>query len=81
MKTFEEVAESFKQSMIKENNDNAHKGNILDWYNIDEMLSELEWHKAKLLFALKDKDSARIKEHLADCGNFLVAIGNACEVY
>lgn len=78
---FKDVAEAFKQQMIKENNDNTHKGDILDWKNVDEMLSELEWHKAKLLFAMKNNKPEEVKEHLADCGNFLLAIGNAWNLY
>lgn len=78
---FKDVAEAFKQQMIKENKDNAHKGNILDWDNVEEMLSELEWHKAKLLFAMKENNPDTVKEYLADCANFLLAIGNAWKLY
>lgn len=78
---FQHIAEAFKQQMIKENTDNAHKGDILDWDNVDEMLSELEWHKAKLLIAMRDKNPDTVKEHLADCANYLLAIGNAWKLY
>lgn len=79
--TFEEVVEKFKQQMIKENHDNAHKGDILSWNNVEEMLVELEYHKAKLYIALKRNNPDLVKEYLADCSNILLAIGNAWKLY
>jgi hypothetical protein len=81
VKTFEEVAEAFKQQMIKENKDNAEKGDILTFTNVDQALLELEYHKSKLYFALKAQKPERVKEYLADCANFLLTIGNAWELY
>lgn len=78
---FEDVAEAFMKQMLKENKDNIVKGNILEWDNVDEMLIDLEYHKAKLYFALKSKNPEGVKEYLADCANILLAIGNSWELY
>lgn len=78
---FKDVAEAFKQQMLKENKDNSDKGNILEWNNVDEMLVDLEYHKAKLYFAMKSNSVEGVKEYLADCANILLAIGNAWKLY
>lgn len=71
----------FTELMQKELEDNSHKGPWEEWTNITEMISELEWHKAKLLFALKENDKEKCKEYIADCANILFFIGNAVKLY
>jgi hypothetical protein len=63
--------------MQKELDTNAHKG---DWHEfLDEIkiLHEVEWHKAKLLFAMRDNNLEKMKEHSADCANFFMMLLNA----
>jgi hypothetical protein len=71
----------FANSMQNELDANSHKGNWEDWKNIEEMIAELEWHKAKLLFALKENDKEKCKEYIADCANILFFIGNVGGLY
>ncbi len=71
---------SFAALMQEELNNNAHKGNWEEFKNIEKILTELEWHKVKLLFALKEGDNNKIKEYLADCANNLLFIANALNI-
>lgn len=71
----------FAEQMQTELYANSHKGNWEEWSNIEEMIAELEWHKAKLLFALKENDKEKCKEYIADCANILLFIGNAGGLY
>ncbi len=76
----EEKIKSFALLMQEELKDNKHKGSWEDFKNIDKILLELEWHKAKLLFSLKEKDLEKTKEYLADCSNNLMFIANALNI-
>lgn len=71
----------FARDMQAELRQNAHKGNWEGWGTPESMLLELEYHKAKLLIALRDKKPDLIREYLADCGNFLLFIGNHHGLY
>jgi transcriptional regulator with XRE-family HTH domain len=71
----------FAENMKIELNANKHKGDWKEWNNIEEMISELEWHKAKLLFALRENNKNSVREYLADCGNILMFIGNAGHIF
>lgn len=72
---------NFAKEMQIELDNNAHKGNIEDWTDIKEILIELEYHKGKLLIALKENNQDKVKEYIADCGNILMAIGNKFDFY
>lgn len=71
----------FAADMTRELKANEHKGNWEEWGTVEEMICELEYHKAKLLIALREGDKSRVREHLADCGNILMFIGNAGGLY
>lgn len=72
----------FAERMQKELNANAHKGDWNTWRNIMEILNDLEYHKAKLMIALKKDDShEEVKELIADCANILMFLGNAGNLY
>lgn len=62
-----------------------HGNGWRNWRDVDAMLNELEYHKAKLIIALNPKkgkaDYALVKELIADCANFLLFIGNAGNLY
>lgn len=77
----ETLVEIFKNDMLLELNKNSHKGSILDFDNFDSMITELEYHKAKLLLAIRVGNKGAIREYLADSANFLLAIGNLFDVY
>ena len=67
--------------MISELRKNSHKGSILEFTNFEKIVTELEYHKAKLFLAIRMKNKEAIREYLADTGNFLVAIGNLFDVF
>ena len=67
--------------MLNELNKNSHKGSILDFKDFYQIITELEYHKAKLLFAIKNNHKDAIREYLADCGNYLLCIGNLFNVF
>lgn len=75
--------ETFAKDMENEMDENAHKGEIEDWKDIDNMIVELEWHKAKLMYAMRseNKDAELVREHIADCANILFAMGNSWGLY
>lgn len=75
------VALEFARRMTVELKANEHKGDWSDWRDVKEMLYELEWHKAKLMEALHYNKKEQVKEHLADCANILMFIGNAGHLY
>ena len=71
----------FAEQMQIELDTNAHKGNFMEWTGIDEKLQELEWHKAKLIIALKMGHKQAVKELLADCANIFLSIGIEGNLY
>lgn len=80
-KTLHTKVERFAADMTRELEANAHKGLWEEWDDVNEMIAELEWHKAKLLMAMREGDKDKVREHLADCGNILMFIGNAGNLY
>lgn len=81
MKTPEELVQAFAESMKVELEANKHKGEWRTWDDVHEMFEELGYHLGKLAGAIELEDKALIKEHSADCGNFLLMIGNKYKVY
>jgi len=81
MKTQTNLVDAFAQSMKDELKANEHKGDWRTWNDIPKMLQELDYHEDKLSLAIQTGDRERIKEHLADCANFLLMIGNALDLY
>lgn len=73
--------EKFAIQMQKELDANQHKGDWREWTDIPDMFMEFEYHKGKLLKAIKDNDKPRVKEFIADCANILMFIGNAGQLY
>lgn len=80
-KTQEELVNSFADSMLYELIANEHKGDWRDWKDPLEIQDELHYHLGKLNTAIYDKNTNLIKEHLADCGNLLLMLGNAYDLY
>ncbi len=72
---------NFAIQMEMELDNNRTKGCIFEWDGTREKISELEYHKAKLLLAMKVRDEKAIKEYIADCANILLAIGNEYGLY
>lgn len=81
MKTPEELVDAFAQTMKDELSNNQHKGDWRDWKQVNEISLELVYHKNKLFKAIEEENKDHIKEHLADCGNFLLMLGNAYNLY
>lgn len=77
----ERLVEIFKDDMLSELTKNSYKGSILDFKDFNGIITELEYHKAKLFLAIRVKNKGAIREYLADTANFLLAIGNLFEVY
>ena len=71
----------FANAMLIELDHNNHKGSILLWEGLAEKVAELEYHKAKLMMALKHRNSDAIREYIADCANILLSIGNGFGIY
>ncbi len=73
--------EAFKNDMLNELLANQHKGNWNEFKDINNILLELEWHKAKLLMALREGNPDEIREYIADTSNCLLFLGNALDLY
>lgn len=71
----------FAQQMQIELDNNKHKGEIFNWKGIVEKISELEYHKSKMMLAIRMGDKDSIKEYIADCGNTLMSIGDELGLY
>jgi hypothetical protein len=67
----------FAKMMQVELSNNSSKGDWKEFKEINNILLELEWHKAKLFMALKDNDKNKIREYIADCANNLMFLSNA----
>ena len=64
------------------NNNKQNKGEgWREWKDINAMWAEIIYHQGKLIKAMIDGDKKLIIEHIADCANFYMFIGNALEVY
>lgn len=74
---------NFSKEMQKQININTKLGKTTweEWGNIKEILVDLEYHKAKLMIALKEDNIGALREYIADCGNILMFLGNACGMY
>lgn len=75
------LIERFKENMLLELKKNNHKGSILDFNDFNSIITELEYHKAKLFLAIRVKNKGAIREYLADTANYLLALGNLFNVY
>lgn len=76
----------FAQLMQEELENNSHKGNWESFTDEKVILTEFEWHFKKVLTILREsKDlpcaDILLKEHLADCANILMFLGNSYELY
>lgn len=73
---------AFAKQMQTELDNNQHKGDWNKWRNVQEILNEFEYHKSKLLIALRKKEPhEECKELIADCANILMFLGNTGELY
>lgn len=71
----------FASQMSIELEHNRHKGSILWWEDFQPMMSDFEYHKAKMIMAIRQNDKKAVKEYIADCANILLAIGNLGGLY
>ena len=78
----ESKIERFKESMLTELKKNdPQKGSILDFTHFESIVTELEYHKAKMLMAMRMDNKQAVKEYIADTANFLFAVGNIGGLY
>ena len=75
------IIERFAKQMQIELEHNNHKGSVLEWNDYIEMIADLEYHKSKMMLAIRSKNKMASKEYIADCANILMAIGNLLRLY
>lgn len=73
--------ERFAKQMMIELDHNRHKGSILDVKDFNFMITELEYHKAKMFLAIRTKNKLALREYIADVANALLMIGNYNGLY
>lgn len=78
--TIEKVCK-FRDAMLDQLENNLYKGSILDFNKVDQIIAELEYHKAKALLAVRVSNKHALKEYIADTANFLFALGNIGGLY
>jgi hypothetical protein len=72
----------FAESMNFELIQNQHKGNWETFLDKNDIMKELHHHLDKLeTVRLTNNDPVLIKEHIADCANILMFLGNAYKFY
>ncbi len=81
MEIINKKIEVFKQRMLLELKNNSHKKCILDFSDYESIITEIEYHKAKLLIAIRVGNKHAAKEYIADVANFLFALGNSNGLY
>jgi hypothetical protein len=70
----------FSAIMRTELQKNVHKGPILEWTNFHELITDLEYHKAKLLLAIRVRNKGAMREYMADTANILFALAHSLGV-
>lgn len=73
--------EFFKQAMLNELKANNDKGNINNFNDYHKIIAEMEYHKAKMLLAIRLKNKQALKEYIADTANYLFMLGNLFGIY
>ena len=71
----------FQERMLHELSNNSKKGDILEWRGISEKIVDLEYHKAKVLLAIRESNCFALREYIADCANILLSIGDEFGLY
>lgn len=81
MITDTDLIERFAEQMKIELKHNAKKGMLIEFTNFEEIMTQLEYHKSKFMIAVRLGEMGAAKEYLADCGNFLAALGNSLRLF
>ena len=71
----------FMESMIHELENNSKKGCVSEWIGIDRKIVDLEYHKAKLLLSIRERNFFAQREYIADCANILFSMGLELGLY
>lgn len=72
----------FAEQMQIEIDNNSHKtGGIQNWKGLQHKIADFEYHKAKMIIAMRCQDPDAIKEYIADCANILMSIGDEYGLY
>jgi hypothetical protein len=71
----------FAEEMEIQLKNNSRKGTIFDFKDFEGIITELEYHKAKMMIAIRMGNLKASKEYIADSANFLLALGNLLELY
>lgn len=80
--SIEPKVEKFKESMLSELESNSPtKGLITEFKDFNGIITELEYHKAKMMIAIRMDNKQAAKEYIADSANFLFCLGNLLGLY
>jgi hypothetical protein len=67
----------FAEMMQKELDNNSKKGDWQLFKDVNTIFDELKYHQNKLIIALSNKDTERVKEHSIDCDNHYLFLLNS----
>ena len=78
--------DKFSDDMQRELDNNSHKGDWEVWKDIHAIDREYEYHFKKLKTVLQESEDdinfeSMLREHIADCANILMFLGNAYNLY
>lgn len=71
----------FAEAMQNELDANARKGDWREFKSDSNILSEIAWHQAKLLQAIRTGTSVEVLEYAADCANYYMMLANANGIF
>jgi hypothetical protein len=72
-KIYRQLAKGVAKEMIIQLEANQHKGDRLNWVNLDsqELIKEVHYHTDKLQIAINNQDKVKIAEYAADVANLV----------
>lgn len=80
-KSIEQLIEQFSVAMKDQLEANSEKGDFRDFKDIGSIGLKCENSMEKLEDAIQENNKELIKENIADVANYLMALGNAYELY
>jgi hypothetical protein len=73
--TNEQAVQNFSKVMLRELNNNSHKGNRSDWVPQDsDIYREIQHHLSKMRVAVEMKRKKDVTEYAADLANFCMKL-------
>lgn len=70
-----------EQMQIELINNSYKEPGFYNWKGIYTKVADFEYHKSKMMIAIRTGDKLAVKEYIADCANILLSIGLELGLY